>query len=124
MSTYKWLLHLYPATFYRQFGDQMSLDFDDGYAAARRRGRWTTGSFLARCYGDLAASLLMQWLRNESLVIGAMSAATAVSVWAAAFYIAAHEWPNGPVTSWFIWQVGVALAAGSVLTQRLLRINR
>lgn len=43
---------------------------------------------------------------------------------AAAFYVAAHEWPNGPVTPWFLWQVGVALTAGSVLAQGLLRINR
>jgi hypothetical protein len=50
--------------------------------------------------------------------------AAAMTIWSAAFYVAGHEWPNGPVTPWFAWQTGIALTVGSVLTQGLLRINR
>jgi hypothetical protein len=53
-----------------------------------------------------------------------MSVAAALGMWAAAFYVAAHEWPNAPVTSWFLGQVGAAFTAVSVLTQSVLRINR
>jgi hypothetical protein len=121
---YKWLLHLYPADFYRQFGDEMSLDFDDGYAVASRSGRRAVISFVTRCYWDLVGGLWSQWLRNESLIIGGMSVLVALTIWAATFYVAAYEWPNGPTTSWFLWQIGIALTAGSILTQSVLRINR
>jgi hypothetical protein len=124
MTLYKWLLHLYPAAFYRQFASDMSADFDEGYAVARERGPRVVAWFVARCYGDLAASVVSQWLRSEALIIGGMSVSAAVAMWAAAFYVAAHQWPNAPVTSWFLWQIGIALTAGSVLTQGILRINR
>jgi hypothetical protein len=65
-----------------------------------------------------------QWLRTESFIVGGLSVASALGLRAAAFYLAAYEWPNGPVTPWFLWQLGVALTAGSVLTQSVLRINR
>ena len=102
----------------------MSLDFDDGYAAAREGGLCAVVAFVLRCYRDLLSSLMAQWLRNESLIVSAMSISAALAIWSAAFYVAAHEWPNGPVTSSFLWQVGVALTAGSVLTQGILRIDR
>jgi hypothetical protein len=53
-----------------------------------------------------------------------MSVLVALTIWAATLYVAAYEWPNGPTTSWFLWQIGIALTAGSVLTQSVLRINR
>ena len=124
MSVYRWLLRGYPSAFYRQFAADMAADYDDGYAAVKRNGGRSIVAFMARCYGDLFTSLLLQWLRTESLMLLAMSVAAAVAMWGAAFYVAAHEWPNGPATSWFIWQLGAALTAGSVLTQSVLRINR
>jgi hypothetical protein len=35
-------------------------------------------------------------------IVGGMSLAAGLRLWAAAFYVAAHEWPNTPVTSWFL----------------------
>jgi hypothetical protein len=124
VTIYRWLLRLYPATFYSQFAADMSADYGDGYAVARGRGRRAVASFVARSYGDLAVSLLFQWLRNESFLIGATSVSVALAIWAGAIYVAAHEWPDGPVTPWFLMQLAVALTAGSVLTQSVLRINR
>ena len=124
MSMYKSLLLLYPAAFYRRFAGEMSNDFEDGYAMARARGRQAAAAFLVRCYGDLFGSVISQWLRHERLIVSGVSVAVAVAIWSAAFYVAAHEWPNGPVTPWFIWQLGVALTTGSILTQGLLWINR
>ena len=124
MNLYERALRLYPPHFHRQFADQMSLDFADGYAAARADGPRAVMAFMLRSYQDLVISLLTQWLRDESLIITAMSTSAALAIWAAALYVAAHEWPHGPVTSWFLWQVGIALTAGSVLTQGILRINR
>ena len=121
---YKWLLHLYPADFRRRFVDEMSLDFDDGYAVACQRGHQALVSFIARCYGDLVRSLVMQWLRNASLIVSGASIVLALAMWAATFLVAAYEWPNGPFTTWFVWQLGIALTAGSVLTQGFLWINR
>ena len=57
-------------------------------------------------------------------IIGGTSVLVALTLWAATFCVAAYEWPNGPTTSWFLWQIGIALTAGSVLTQSVLRINR
>jgi hypothetical protein len=102
----------------------MSLDFDDGFAVARRNGCRAVISFVTRSYWDLVGSLWSQWLRNESLIIGGMSVLAALTIWAATFYVAAYEWPNGPTTSRFLLQIGIALVAGSVLTQSVLRINR
>ena len=124
MTLYKWLLHLYPNAFYARFADDIAADFDDGYEAARRKGTMAMASFVALCYSDLFGSLASQWLRTESFIVGGMSVAAVLGLWAAAFCVAAHEWPNGPVTPWFLWQIGVALIAGSVLAQGLLRINR
>jgi hypothetical protein len=53
-----------------------------------------------------------------------MSVAAGLALWAATLYVASHEWPDAPVTAWFLGQVGVALMAGSVLAQSLRRINR
>jgi hypothetical protein len=124
MTIYTWLLRLYPAAFHRQFASDMSADFDEGYAVASERGPRAVASFVARSYGDLAASVVAQWLRSEAVIIGGMSVSAAMAMWAAAFYVAAHQWPNAPVTRWFLWQLGIALTAGSVLTQSILRINR
>jgi hypothetical protein len=124
MNPYKWLLHLYPKAFSRQFADDMAADFDDGYAAAKRSRGKVIVAFVARSYADVLRSLLSQWLRTESVVVGGTSVAAGLALWAAPLYVAAHEWPNAPVTSWFLGQVGVALMAGSVLAQSLRRINR
>jgi hypothetical protein len=124
MTMYKRLLHLYPNDFYRQFAHDMSLDFDAGYEVASRSGSWPVVSFVMRCYADLVGSLVSQWLRNESLIVSGMSVGVALAMWTVAFFVAAREWPNGPATSWFLWQIGIALTAGSVLTQSVLRINR
>jgi hypothetical protein len=124
MNPYKCLLHLYPKAFSRQFADDMAADFDDGYAVARRNGGKAMVAFVARSYGDVLRSLLSQWLRTESVIVGGMSLAAGLALWAATLYVAAHEWPNAPVTAWFLGQVGAALTAVSVLTQSLLRINR
>jgi hypothetical protein len=105
MNLYKQLLRLYPKAFYRRFGHDIAADFDDGYEVARRSGSVAVASFVGRCYGDLFGSLLSQWLRNESLIVGGMAVAVALGMWAAAFYVARHEWPNAPVTSLFLWQV-------------------
>ena len=124
MNIYTRLLQLYPPGFYRQFADQMSLDFVDGFAAARESGFWAVVAFVVRCYRDLVSSVVTQWLQNEALIVSATSISVALAIWAAALYVAAYEWPNGPVTAWFLWQIGIALLAGSVLTQGILRINR
>ena len=124
---YRFLLHLFPAGFRRQFVADMSADFDEGYADATREGRIAVASFILRSYLDLAISLPAQWLRVDSVVIAALTTSVALAIWVGALYIAAHEWPDGPATSRFAMQLGAALTAGcalSVLAQRLLRIER
>ncbi len=124
---YRCLLHLYPADFSRQFGADMSADFDDGYADATREGRIALTSFILRSYSDLAISLASQWLRVDSVIVAGLTTSVALAIWVGALYVAAHEWPDGPGTSRFVMQLGTALTAGcalSVLAQRLLRIDR
>jgi hypothetical protein len=124
---YRFLLHLFPAGFNRQFAADMSADFDDGYADAARNGQIALTSFILRGYLDLAISLPSQWLRVDSVVIAGLTTLVALAIWVGALYVAAHEWPDGPATSRFVMQLGAALTAGcalSVLAQRLLRIDR
>jgi|RhiMetdeSRZDD1v2_1073273.scaffolds.fasta_scaffold113384_4 hypothetical protein len=127
MKTACWLydrvLRLYPRAFYLRFARDMSTDFHDGYAAARRNSRAASLSFTARGYADLAVSLLFQWLATELFVIWRASVLVAVSLWTVAFTVAALEWSGGPADPWFAIQLGIALVAGSTLTVGLALRN-
>jgi hypothetical protein len=121
---YTWLLRLYPTTFYDQFARDMSADFRDGHAAARRDGLRTRLSFTARSYGDLVVSLLSQRVDTERFVIWRMSVLVALAIWAVAVGVASFEWSNGPARPWFLMQLGVAVTAGATLTIAIaLRIH-
>ena len=113
---YNGMLRLYPRAFSVRFARDMSADFDDGYAAARRNGRAASISFTARGSADLAMSLLSQWRDTELFVIWRVPVLVAVSIWAIAFAVAALEWSGGPAAPWFAIQLGIALIAGSALT--------
>jgi hypothetical protein len=113
---YDVVLRLYPPAFHLQFARDMSADFRDGYAAARRTSRAASISFTGRGYADLVVSLSSQWLATELFVIWRASVFVAVSIWTIAFTVAALEWIRGPAGPWFAIQVGIALLAGSTLT--------
>ena len=113
---YQLLLRLYPSRFYGQFAGDMSCDFRDGYAAARRRGCGTAVSFIVRCYTDLAVSLLSQWGRAESCAIAGTALSVSAVIWGGAISIAARVWPDAPATMWHAIQLAAFLTAFAMLT--------
>jgi hypothetical protein len=74
-------LWLCPPAFRRRFGDELRQDFDYCLGDARRAGDVPT--FLARSAGDLARTMVVQWLRTGSpftTLIPLVSAAMVVGV--------------------------------------------
>jgi hypothetical protein len=122
---YACLLHLYPRRFWRQFARDMMLDFGQGLTASHRHGGTAMLAFLLRSYADLAFSLVVEWRRDESFFIWRVAVLSALSIWTAAFAIAALEWRDGPVTAWFAMQLGAALTVCATLTiASALRITK
>ena len=93
---YERLLRLYPESFRRRYGVEMSLDFADGWAEARTNGRAATFAFAARVAGDLAVSLLREWTRGYRLAIAAATAGVTVLLWSVALRPWAWMWQIQP----------------------------
>jgi hypothetical protein len=74
------LLHLYPPAFRRQFGVEMSCDFEDAMKEARQMRGWIG---VLAVWGivtiDLLRAITVQWLRTGVPTIIAMSAGWAIS---------------------------------------------
>jgi len=81
---YDMLLRLYPETFRRRYGAEMSLDFADGWAEARTGGPLALLKFASRVAGDLAVSLVREWTRGARLVIVAATAVVTLLLWSLA----------------------------------------
>jgi hypothetical protein len=76
---YQGLLHLYPAGFRAEFGDEMVCDFDDGmFEAWTARGWAGLISVWAFVAIDFVGTLLLQWLRTgvPALIVIAASWST------------------------------------------------
>ena len=81
---YEKLLRLYPESFRRRYGVEMSLDFTDGWREARAHGAAATVAFASRVAGDLAVSLVREWTRGARLAIVAATAGVTLLLWALA----------------------------------------
>jgi hypothetical protein len=72
---YQALLHLYPAPFRREFGDEMVCDFDDATDEAWVLGGWTS---VLGCWtlitADFIWTAIVQWLRTGWPAVAALSA--------------------------------------------------
>jgi hypothetical protein len=85
---YRLGLRLYPAAFRREFGREMSLDFDEGGRDAWCERGWRgLMLFWGRITADLVATAALQWLRTGLPLITLVSALTAVGVTGAAAQI-------------------------------------
>jgi hypothetical protein len=93
---YDMLLRLYPQTFRRRFGVEMSLDFADGWAEARAKGRVATLSFTIRVARDLAVSLRREWARGSRMLIAASTALATLLLWGLALRPWAWRWDIRP----------------------------
>ena len=93
---YDLLLRLYPHAFRRRFGEEMSLDFADGWAAARAKGPAATLCFTRRVAGDLAVSLLREWARGSRMVLAASTALATLLLWGLALRPWAWRWDTRP----------------------------
>jgi hypothetical protein len=75
-SIYQALLHLYPPAFRAEFGDEMTLDFEDGTQDAWRARGWPGILSLWAVIGvDMARTALLQWLRTGLPMLILVSAA-------------------------------------------------
>jgi hypothetical protein len=81
---YDMLLRLYPEAFRRRYGAEMSLDFADGWAEARKGGPASALGFAGGVAGDLVVSLLREWTRGAHLVIVATTAVVTLLLWSLA----------------------------------------
>jgi hypothetical protein len=81
---YDALLRLYPESFRRRYGAEMSLDFADGWVEARAGGPAAVIRFASRVAGDLAVSLVREWTRGARLVIVATTAVVTLLLWSLA----------------------------------------
>ena len=81
---YDALLRLYPESFRRRYGAEMSLDFADGWAEAKEGGPLALLKFASRVAGDLAVSLVREWTRGARMVIVATTAVVTLLLWSLA----------------------------------------
>ena len=93
---YDTLLRLYPETFRRRYGVEMSLDFADGWADARSHGAAATLAFSSRVAGDLVMSLLREWTRGVRLGIVAATVGVTALLWGVALRPWAWKWDIQP----------------------------
>lgn len=93
---YEKLLRLYPESFRRRYGVEMSLDFVDGWHEARAHGRAATIVFAGRVAGDLVVSLLREWTRGARLAIVAATAGVTLLLWGLALRPWAWNWNIQP----------------------------
>jgi hypothetical protein len=93
---YDALLRLYPESFRRRYGAEMSLDFADGWADARMGGPMARVGFASRVAGDLAVSLVREWTRGAHLVIMAAAAVITLLLWGVALRPWAWKWDLRP----------------------------
>jgi hypothetical protein len=117
---YDVLLRLYPETFRRRYGVEMSLDFADGWAEARAGGPAAALVFAAHVAGDLVVSLLREWTRGARLAIVAATAGVTLLLWSVALRPWAWHWniqpgpPNVPVDEATAAEL-LVIAAGAML---------
>jgi hypothetical protein len=118
---YDVLLRLYPETFRRRYGVEMSLDFADGWAEARAGGPAAALVFSAHVAGDLVVSLLREWTRGARLAIVAATAGVTLLLWGVALRPWAWHWniqpgppPNVPVDEATAAEL-LVVAAGAML---------
>jgi len=84
VHAYARLLRLYPEAFRRRYAAEMSLDFAEALEAARAGGWAAVGAFALRVLGDLAMSLLREWMRTGRLALTAATAGVTLLLWALA----------------------------------------
>jgi hypothetical protein len=118
---YDMLLRLYPDAFRRRYGVEMSLDFADGWAAARAGGPTAVLAFASRVAGDLVVSLLREWTRGARLAIVAATVGVTLLMWGIALRPWAWIWsiqpgppPHAAVTDVTAAQL-IGLAAAAML---------
>jgi hypothetical protein len=118
---YDALLRLYPESFRRRYGAEMSLDFADGWAEARVDGPMALLGFISRVAGDLAVSLVREWTRGARLVIVAITSLVTLLLWGVALRPWAWKWDmqpgppaNAPITDVTEAQL-LMLAAGALI---------
>ena len=118
---YDMLLRLYPEAFRRRYGVEMSLDFADGWAAARTGGPTAVLPFASRVAGDLVVSLLREWTRGARLAIVAATVGVTLLMWGIALRPWAWIWsiqpgppPHAAVTDVTAAQL-IGLAAAAML---------
>jgi hypothetical protein len=93
---YDVLLRLYPDAFRRRFGVEMSLDFADGWTAARAGGTVAALAFAWRVAGDLVVSLLREWTRGPRPAIAAITAGVTAVLWGLALRPWMWKWDIQP----------------------------
>lgn len=80
-TLYRAALYLYPPAFRREFAAEMMLDFDEARQDARGFGEagrlW---AFRVEIYGDLARSVVLQWVHTRLPVIAVIAIAAPLVV--------------------------------------------
>ncbi len=95
---YRLLLRLYPSSFRREFGHEMTLDFDEAGREAWNERQWEgLIAFWGRMSADIAATVAIQWMRTGLPAIALVSVLVAMGVTGAAAQIV----PRGPMGSTF-----------------------
>ena len=93
---YRLLLRLYPSSFRREFGHEMTLDFDEAGREAWNDRQWEgLITFWGRMSADIAATVAVQWMRTGLPAIALVSVLVAMGVTGAAAQIV----PRGPMGS-------------------------
>lgn len=93
---YRLLIRLYPSSFRREFGHEMTLDFDEAGREAWNDRRWEgLITFWGRMSADIAVTVAIQWMRTGLPAIALVSVVVAMGVTGAAAQIV----PRGPMGS-------------------------
>ena len=92
-AIYTALILLYPHAFWRTFHEELEDDFEEGSVEAREAGPAAVWKFRLRTAGDLAVSLLREWLRTPWIPVLITSASISMGLFAfAAFKV--RQWPQ------------------------------
>ena len=117
---YEKLLRLYPESFRRRYGVEMSLDFADGWQEARGRGPAATVAFARRVAGELVVSLLREWTRGARLGIVVATAGVTTLLWSLALRPWLWAWsfrqiPPRPATQASVTEAELLMVAAGAM---------